>query len=145
MKTLIYAIYAFFICLLAVTIVVAVRYYDGLVEEGYYEKSLTYLKDREREEAMGVRVHYPGYLEAGVSQVTVSILENGGPFRGGVVRLHMGRPGGEEHDRIFVLLEGKKGEYTADIGRLEKGEWICTLEIGREDFRASRRWSMGVR
>lgn len=144
MKTLIYGIYGFFICLLAVTIVVAVSYYDGLVEEGYYEKSLAYLKEREREEAMGIKVRYPGYLEEGVRMVTVSILEKGRPFHGGIVRLYMGRPGGEEHDRIFDLKEEKRGEYTAHIGSAEKGEWICTLEIGRGDFRASRRWSMRV-
>lgn len=144
MKALIYSIYIVFFCLIVVTFIVAFKSYDGLVEDNYYEKSANYIGGREWEEKLDFRVTYPDKITNGKKEFTATLSGGESPFRGGRVSLSMGRIKGEGADLMFDLEEEREGTYSTHIGDVERGVWLCTLEIERGKLKTSRRWLMRV-
>jgi nitrogen fixation protein FixH len=47
----------------------------------------------------------------------------------------VGRPSTIVHDRSANLRETADGQYTADIGSLDGGNWVVTIDAWRADER----------
>ena len=134
-------IFAGFAVLLAVTIVIARRSHEGLVERDYFESATGEFAGREEEARSGFRVTLPDRLQAGESRFT-ALLETGeGPLRGARVTLAAMRPSGTGEDGSFELREESPGRYAADILLPRPGQWMLALAVDTGRFRARRRWT----
>ncbi|MBP2669825.1 MAG: hypothetical protein H6Q80_2027 [Deltaproteobacteria bacterium] len=134
-------IFAGFAVLLAVTIVVARRSHEGLVERDYYESATNEFAGREEEARAGFRVTLPDRYRAGESRFT-ALLETGeGPLRGARATLETMRPSGTGEDGTYELREESPGRYAADILLPRPGRWMLSLAVDAGRFRARRRWT----
>lgn len=141
MRRMAAGILAGFAVLLAVTIVIARRSHEGLVERDYYESATGEFAGREEEARVGFRVTLPDRYRAGENRFT-AILETGdGPLRGARVTLAAMRPSGTGEDGSFELREESPGRYEADILLPRPGQWMLSLAVDAGRFRARRRWT----
>lgn len=135
-------ILAGFAVLLAVTIVIAHRSHEGLVERDYYESATWEFAGREEEARAGFRVTLPDRYRAGESRFA-ALLETGeGPLRGARVTLAAMRPSGTGEDGSFELREESPGRYEADILLPRPGRWMLSLAVDAGRFRARRRFTV---
>ena len=135
-------ILAGFVVLLAVTIVIARRSHEGLVERGYYESATGEFAGRVEEARAGFRATLPDRYRAGENRFT-ALLETGeGPLRDARAILAVMRPSGTGEDREYHLREESPGKYAADILLPRPGQWMLSLTIDAGRFRARRRWTV---
>jgi nitrogen fixation protein FixH len=135
-------ILAGFAVLLAVTIVIAYRWHEGLVERDYYEAATGEFAGREEEARAGFRVTLPDRYRAGENRF-IALLETGeGPLRGARATLAAMRPSGTGEDGSFELREESPGRYAADILLPRSGQWMLSLAVDAGRFRARRRWTV---
>ncbi|HEX9191555.1 MAG TPA: FixH family protein, partial [Candidatus Deferrimicrobiaceae bacterium] len=135
-------IFAGFAVLLAVTVVVAHRSQEGLVERDYYESATNEFAGWEEAARAGFRVTLPDRYRAGESRFT-ALLETGeGPLRGARVTLAAMRPSGTGEDGSFELREESPGRYAADILLPRPGQWMLTLAVDTGRFRTRRGWTV---
>jgi nitrogen fixation protein FixH len=134
-------IFAGFAVLLTVTVVVARRAHEGLVERDYYESATREFAGREEEVRVGFRVTLPDRYRAGGSRFTTLLETADGPLRGARVTLAAMRPSGTGEDGSFELREESPGRYAADILLPRPGQWMLSLAVDAGPFRARRRWT----
>ena len=136
------AILAGFAVLLAVTIVIARRSHEGLVERDYYESAAGEFAGREEEARAGFRVTLPDRYRTGENRF-IALLETGeGPLRGARAALAVKRPSGTGEDREYHLREESPGKYAADILLPSPGRWMLSLVVDAGRFRARRRFTV---
>jgi nitrogen fixation protein FixH len=139
---------AFFACVFAVNgyfIIRAVSTHTGVVSQEPYRKGLAY-NDRiaadERQSALGWR---ETLTMTSTGRMVLKLADGQEkPISELRINAQVGRPSTVSHDRIVPLVETADGQYTADIGSLEGGNWMVTLEawrIGEREpaFRLRRR------
>ena len=142
MRRMAAGILAGFAVLLAVTIFLAYRWHEGLVERDYYESATGEFAGREEEARAGFRVTLPDRYRAGESRFT-ALLETGeGPLRGARATLAAMRPSGTGEDGSFELREESPGRYAADILLPRPGRWMLSLTVDAGRFRARRRFTV---
>jgi nitrogen fixation protein FixH len=139
---------AFFACVFAVNgtfIVLAVSTHTGVVSQEPYRKGLAY-NDRiaadARQTALGWRealtLTSDGWMVLNLADRdnrSVPALR---------IKASVGRPSTVSHDRAVTLNETADGQYAADIGNLDSGNWVVAIEawrIGEREpaFRLRRR------
>lgn len=140
MKRLIAGLYLLFGFLLAGTILLAVRSYDGLVEEGYSRQGERFLADREREEEMGLTVSVPTRLDTGINRISTELSTRFGPLRGADAAMRAMRIRGPDDDREVHLREERPGLYTGDLRIPSPGTWMLQLTVEGGGIRARRNW-----
>jgi len=128
--------------LLAVTILVARRSHDGLVDRNYYESAVNEFAEREEEARAGFEVTVPDWYRAGGSRFTAAIRTSAGPLQGARATLVAMRPSGTGEDREFALREEAPGRYSADILLPLPGRWMLSLAVDAGRIRARRRWTV---
>lgn len=141
MRRLTAGIFAGFAVLLAVTVAIARRSYEGLVERNYYESAAGEFASREAEARAGFRVTVPSLLRAGEDRFAVVLGTDNGPLRGARVTLAAMNPAGAEDDRSFDLREESPGIYAADVVLPRPGLWMFSLAADSGAFRVRRRWT----
>jgi nitrogen fixation protein FixH len=139
---------AFFACVFAVNgyfIFRAVSTHTGVVSQEPYRKGLAY-NDRitadERQMALGWRETLT-LTSAGRMVLKLADVQDK-PIPALRIDAHAGRPSTVRHDRAVTLSETVDGQYTADIGNLDGGNWVVTVEAwrigeGEPAFRLRRR------
>jgi nitrogen fixation protein FixH len=134
-------IFAGFAALLAVTVVIARRSYEGLVERNYYESAAGEFAAREAEARAGFRMTVPERYRAGENRFAAILRTDDGPLRGARVTLDAMNPSGTGEDRSFDLREESPGVYVADLVLPRPGSWMFSLAADSGTFRARRRWT----
>jgi nitrogen fixation protein FixH len=129
----------FFACVFAVNgyfIVRAVSTHTGVVSQEPYRKGLAY-NDRiaadERQTALGWRETMT-LPRDGRLMLNLADREDK-PVSALRISATVGRPSTVSHDRTVNLPETADGQYTADIGSLDDGNWVVTIEAWRADER----------
>ena len=131
------AMVAFFGTIFAVNGVLlykAIATHSGLVAQEPYRKGLHY-NDRiaadERQRALGWEdavTLMPG------GKVVVKMTDlGGGPVTQLTLSGFIGRPSTTQHDLRVALSETAPGQYSAEMGALETGAWLLSLEARRAD------------
>lgn len=122
-----------------VTLVVAVRTHDGLVEDDYYRRGLEINRTFERDRAADRKgLAATLQIEKGNPGFRV-ILSGNDSFRQppaiSVSFLHATRSG---HDRQLTLQPVANGVYQAALPELAPGAWNILIEA--QDWRLLKRW-----
>jgi nitrogen fixation protein FixH len=133
-------ILAGFALLMGVTIYVANRSYDGLVERHYYRSASMEFTEREAEERAGLSVRLPDRYRAGTSRFAVNVGTGAGPLAGARASLTAMRISGEGEDRTFPLREEVPGTYAAQIVLPFPGRWMFALDVRGGALQVRRRW-----
>lgn len=126
---------AFFACVFAVNgyfIVRAVSTHTGVVSQEPYRKGLAY-NDRiaadERQTELGWR---ETLTLTSTGQLALNLADRDDkPVPALRISATVGRPSTVSHDRTVNLREIADGQYTADIGSLDGGNWVVTIEAWR--------------
>ena len=142
MRRLVAAIVAGFAVLMAATLYLAGRRYDGLVEPRYYEAAANEFAEREEEGRAGFAVRVPDRYRAGESRFFAILATSAGPLRGARVTLTAMRPSGTGDDRQYDLREESPGDYAAEILLPAPGQCILSLAVDAGRIRARRRWTV---
>jgi nitrogen fixation protein FixH len=129
----------FFACVFAVNgyfIVRAVSTHTGVVSQEPYRKGLAY-NDRI---AADVRQTAFGWRETmtltSEGRIVLNLADREDkPVPGLRINAHVGRPSTVRHDRTVALSETADGQHTADIGSLDGGNWVVTIEAQRNGER----------
>lgn len=140
MKRLIAGLYVLFGLLLAGTIALAVRSYDGPVEERYSLRGERFLDDRAREEASGLTIRVPDRLFAGVNRFAAVLATSAGPLRNASVSIRAMRIRGPGEDREIPLREDGDGRYAGDLPIPSPGTWMLQLTVRSGSIDAARNW-----
>lgn len=139
---------AFFACVFAVNgyfIVRAVSTHTGVVSQEPYRKGLAYnarIAADERQTALGWRETLTLTSDG---RMVLSLADRENKLVPTLrINASVGRPSTISHDRTVPLIETVVGQYTADIGRLDGGNWVITIDawrIGEREpaFRLRRR------
>jgi nitrogen fixation protein FixH len=125
----------FFACVFAVNgyfIVRAVSTQTGVVSQEPYRKGLAY-NDRIAADARQTAL---GWREAltltSDGRIVLKLADREDkPVPGMRINAHVGRPSTVSHDRTVALSETTDGQYTADIGNLDGGNWVVTIDAWR--------------
>lgn len=146
MKALVIGIGAVFLSLLGATLFLAVRAFDGLVEDRYSAKAAAFVALREREEALGFSVAVSGDLAAGAPRPFRAVLDTAaGPLTGARVSLRAMRLSGPQGDRDFPLPEEAPGRYGGDVSLPAAGRWMLRLDVESPVIATSRTWIADAR
>jgi nitrogen fixation protein FixH len=138
----------FFACVFAVNgyfIVRAVSTHTGVVSQEPYRKGLAY-NDRIAADARQTVLGWRETLAlTSDGRVVLSLADREDkPVLGLRINASVGRPSTITHDRTVALTEAADGQYTADIGSLDGGNWLVNIDawrIGEREpaFRLRRR------
>ncbi len=142
MKRLIYLIYIVFFVLTAATFYVAYHVYDGLLEEGYYQKAADYFHEKEKEE--GVIVEVPTVLKTGDNQLSIKITRGGRPIKGGEIILRVMGMKEKEGERVVHLRETSPGVFTGMVRVEKRGRKILRMLWSDSERKIERRWFVEV-
>jgi nitrogen fixation protein FixH len=140
-KRLIAGIFAAGGALIAGSLWIANRSYDGLVERNYYHAAATEFAGREEEAREGFRAVLPDAYRAGRSRFAAVLSTSAGPLRGARATLAAMRISGTGSDREYALREESPGVYSADMVLPEAGEWMFSLSVDAGRIHARRRWA----
>jgi len=141
-KRLIAGLYLLFGLLLAGTITLAVRSYDGPVEERYSVRGEHYLAERERDEAIGLTVRVPDRIEPGENRFTAGLSTSAGPLRNASVEVRAMRIAGAGEDRTVPLREESPGLYAGTLPIPSPGTWMLQLSVRGEGIDTVRNWTV---
>lgn len=141
MKRLIAGIFALFGTLIAGTVWIAHRSFDGLVERNYYQAAVAEFPGREEEARLRFRAVLPGDYRAGRSRFAAELSTSAGPLRGARATLAAMRISGTGSDREFTLREESPGVYAAELFLPAAGEWMFSLAVDSGKLHARRRWT----
>lgn len=144
MKRLIGGLFAAFALLTGVTIYVAHRSWDGLVDRGYSEAASNEFTAREEEAREGFTVDVTEGYRAGNNRVLATLATSGGPLRGARVTLDAMRIEGTRHDRTWLLREASPGKYGGDVFFPLPGRWLLSLSVDAGRLHSRRRWTAVV-
>lgn len=144
MKRLIVCLYVLFSLLLAGTIILAVRSYDGPVEERYSLRGERFLEDREREEALGLTIRVPDLLATGSNRFAAALSTSAGPLRNASVTIRAMRIFGPSEDRTVPLREEEMGLYTGILPIPSPGTWMLALSVRSVPIDTVRNWTVTV-
>ena len=62
--------------------------------------------------------------------LAVTLLDRDGvPLTGLIAKARIGRPSTIRHDRSALLFEQAPGRYVAELGALEDGNWLISIEV----------------
>jgi hypothetical protein len=139
-KRLLYAVCGLFGFLLALSVYMAFRADDGLVEEGYSEKAARYFAVRGEEERLGLSIHVPERLHAGRTRLSAVIATSDGPLTGASVSLRAARVSGRDAVRNVRLPEKRPGIYAAEVLIPAPGRWFLSLAVESDRIRTDRTW-----
>jgi nitrogen fixation protein FixH len=107
----------------------AISTYSGVVANEPYRKGLDYnmrIAAGERQAELGWQ---DGVSVTMDGRVTVTVTDREArPVSNLAIAGYIGRPSTVLHDREFRLTELERGRYTAEVGALERGNWIISLE-----------------
>lgn len=108
----------------------ALSTYTGVVAKEPYRRGLNYnerIAADERQAALGW--HDEVELAREPASLTLTIADrSGAPVSGLIITGLLGRPATDRADRTLVLIETAPGRYSTDVGQLEAGGWLVTLE-----------------
>ena len=141
MNRLIGGLFAGFALLMGATMYVAHRSYEGLVDRRYSETGANEFAEREAEARAGFTAKLPGRYRAGENRFRAVLSTSAGPLRGARITLDTMRIEGSRDDRSFSLREEAPGAYAADVSLPVPGQWIFSLAVDADGFRARRRWA----
>jgi nitrogen fixation protein FixH len=113
----------------------ALRTYTGVVSVEPYVKGLHY-NDRI---SAGERQSKLGWTESvsvtSDGAVRLAIADDGGrPVRGVKLTATIGRPATNRLDRTLALVESEPGQYVAQVGPLDDGTWLFSVEGVSRDY-----------
>jgi len=141
-KRLIVGLYILFGLLLAGTITLAVRSYDGPVEERYSLRGERFLDDREREDASGLTVRVPDRIATGANRFAAALSTSAGPLRDASVKIRAMRIRGPGEDREARLREDGAGVYTGELRIPSPGTWMLQLTVRSAAIDTVRNWTV---
>lgn len=144
MKRLIVGLYVLFGLLLAGTITLAVRSYDGPVEERYSLRGERFLDDRERGEASGLTIRVPDRIATGSNRFAASLSTSAGPLQNAAVTVRAMRIRGPGEDREVHLREDGGGVYTGELRIPSPGIWMLQLAVRGEAIDTVRNWTVSA-
>lgn len=144
MKRLIVGLYLLFGFLLAGTILLAVRSYDGPVVERYSRRGEEFLADREREEALGLTIRVPDRLATGTHRFAAALSTSAGPLRDASATVRAMRISGPSEDRAVPLREEEPGLYTGNLRIPSPGTWMLQLAVRTETIDTVRNWTVAA-
>ncbi len=144
MKRLIVGLYVLFGLLLAGTITLAVRSYDGPVEERYSLRGERFLDDRERGEASGLTIRVPDRIATGSNQFAAALSTSAGPLQNAAVTVRAMRIRGPGEDREVHLREDGGGVYTGELRIPSPGIWMLQLAVRGEAIDTVRNWTVSA-
>lgn len=115
----------------------AIRTYTGVVSVEPYVKGLHY-NDRI---AAGERQARLGWRETlavgGDGDVVLTLADDGGrPVRSVKLTATIGRPATNRLDRPITLVETDPGRYVAQVGALDSGTWLVSVQGISRDYGA---------
>jgi nitrogen fixation protein FixH len=142
LKRLVAGIFAGFAVFLAVTLYLAARKHEGLVDRHYYESASSEFAERELEDREGFMVQVPDRYRTGENRFSAAVVTDAGPLRGARVTLTAMRTFGTGEDRQFALLEGAPGRYEGAILLPSPGQWMLSLAVDAGRIRARRLWTV---
>lgn len=125
-----------------VTLWLAIVSSDGLVEDDYYKQGLAINKTLKRDQAaaeLGLKAQ--ATLSADGMQVRL-FLQGGAVARDQSLRLRLVRPTQAGLDQMATLRPAGAGYFEANIGRLQTGRWLLTLEDASGTWRVSGEWRL---
>lgn len=141
MNRLIGGLFAGFALLMGATIYIAHRSYEGLVDRRYHEAGSNEFAEREAEAREGFTATFTDGYRAGNNRFRAVLSTTAGPLRGAHVTLEAMRIGGPRDDCTVALREESPGAYAADVSLPVPGQWIFSLAVDADGFRARRRWA----
>ncbi|GAB4362638.1 MAG: hypothetical protein Kow00128_02550 [Deltaproteobacteria bacterium] len=142
MKRLIVGLYLLFGLLLAGTILLAVRSYDGPVEERYSLRGERFLAERERDEAIGLTIRVPDRIARGETRFLALLSTAAGPLRDASVALRAMRISGGKEDRTVPLREEAPGRYAGILSLPSPGTWMLQLTVRGGGIDTVRNWTV---
>lgn len=141
MKRLIVGLYLLFGLLLAGTITLAVRSYDGPVEERYSIRGERFLQERERDEEIGLTIRVPDRIETGEHRFAARLSTFAGPLRNASVAVRAMRISGDAEDRTVPLREEGPGLYAGTLPIPSPGTWMLQLSVRAGEIDTVRNWT----
>jgi len=141
-KQLIVGLYLLFGLLLAGTITLAVRSYDGPVEERYSLRGEEFLANREKEESLGLTIQVPDRIATGANRFAAALSTSAGPLRNASVKIRAMRIQGPGEDREVRLREEGAGVYTGELRIPSPGTWMLQLTVQSEAIDTVRNWTV---
>jgi nitrogen fixation protein FixH len=141
-RRLVAAIFAGFALLLAVTLYLASRKHEGLVDRNYYESASNEFAERELEARERFVIRVPDRYRAGENRFVAAVATAAGPLRGARVTLTAMRPSGTVEDRRYALREGAPGRYEGAVTLPSPGAWMLSLAVDAGRFRSRRLWTV---
>lgn len=126
-----------------ITIWLAIKSADGLVEDDYYKQGIGINKTLHRDQA-AQDLHLGAYLSLGSDGRTISVNLSG-KLAGmpDTLQLSLLHPTQAHRDLHISLQEGAKGRYSALVPNMRNGRWDIVLEAPQGDWRLTGRWLAG--
>lgn len=125
MKALIIVIVIVVLGMVAATIIVGTRSFEGIVTERPYEKGLLWDRNRKEKMSLGWKVAFLGRdLHTGKNELVLSVIGRGGtPIQGAEVSVVVSRPSTTAFDRTYPALPSPDGLYRAVVVIPSFGYW----------------------
>ncbi len=129
MKLLLFSLTAMVLAVVAATIMVGMRTFDGLVTENPYEKGLAWDRERRARASLGWQVEIQNArLTVGRNALDVSVRDGQGRDRTDALSgLMVSRPATVRFDRDYPVSTGVQGGQALDVEFPQRGLWDLTF------------------
>lgn len=126
-----------------VTLWLAIRSDDGLVEDDYYKQGLAIHQQIGRDdEALRMGLAARAAVDGARDQVEVGLDAAPGVELPGELRLRVAHPTRAGHDRVVLLRAIGAGTYRGKLELPAAGRWLLTLDDAGRAWRLSGEWQV---
>jgi nitrogen fixation protein FixH len=121
------------VAVIAVTIWVGARTFEGTVVADPYDAATRFDAERHHAAALGWRLSVdPAALRVGAAPLRFALAgRDGAPLAGAAAQVRVSRPGTARLDRSAAARDEGGGRYAADLAFPEPGLWDVTVTASR--------------